>query len=346
MGFVEARDLNPAGIQGSEKKAMAKIDFDKLPRFSELPVRKDAPEDSSWGVFGDHDELGCLNFLTAEGVVEAARLVQKGKVFRLDTHINYARPPLFNRAPARHNIVSFERFGLLGHDDSLDNYNTQEGSQWDGFAHIGHVAHRAFYNGVKPEEIKDGPGGKLSIHRWADKFVGRGLLIDAFKYRNDQGRPIRPLTSDRYSLGDLKDALKAQGAQLKPGAILLIRTGWMQAYQAASDAAKQAMAPLEGLKSCGIESSRELVAWFWDNRVAAVGTDCPAVEPWPWDFKDEGALHYRTLPLLGLPIGEQFVLDPLAEDCAQDRRYEFMLVSAPLNLEGGIASPPNAVAIK
>ena len=52
-----------------------------------------------------------------------------------------------------------------------------------------------------------------------------------------------------------------------------------------------------------------MVGWLWDNRVAAIGTDCPAVEPWPWDFKDEGALHYRTLSMLGLPIGEQFVLD-------------------------------------
>ena len=72
------------------------------------------------------------------------------------------------------------------------------------------------------------------------------------------------------------------------------------------------MAPLEALKSCGIEDTREMVAWFWDNRLAAVGTDCPAVEPWPWDFNNEGALHYRTLSMLGLPIGEQFVLDPLA----------------------------------
>ena len=76
------------------------------------------------------------------------------------------------------------------------------------------------------------------------------------------------------------------------------------------------MAPLEGLKACGIEDSSAMVEWFWDNQVAAVGTDCPAVEPWPWDFKNEGALHYRTLSLLGLPLGEQFNLEELAADCA------------------------------
>jgi hypothetical protein len=50
--------------------------------------------------------------------------------------------------------------------------------------------------------------------------------------------------------------------------------------------------------------------------------------------------------MLGLPLGEQFVLDELAADCADDGRYEFMLVSVPMHLEGGIATPPNAVAIK
>ncbi|MGO9605700.1 MAG: cyclase family protein [Candidatus Binataceae bacterium] len=325
---------------------MATIDFNKVPRFKELPVRKNAPAESSWGVFGDDDELGCLNFLTPEGIIEAARMVQKGKVFRLDTPINYAKPPLFNRNPAKHTILSFEQYGLLGHDDSLDNYNTQEGSQWDGLAHVGHVRHRAFYNGVTDDKIKDGLGGKLSIHKWANRFVGRGVLIDVCKFLEDQKRPIDPLSSAQYTLKDIQGALKAQGTPIKPGSILLIRTGWLRSYLAASDEQKKAMAPLEKLASCGIEPTSAMVEWFWDNRFAAVGTDCPAVEPWPWDFKDEGALHYRTLSLLGLPIGEQFVLDDLAADCAADKRYEFMLVSVPINLEGGIATPPNAVAIK
>jgi kynurenine formamidase len=325
---------------------MEAIDFKKIPRFKKLPVRQDAPAESSWGVFGDGDELGCLNFLTPKGIVMAARLVKKGKVFRLDTPINYAKPPLFNRNPARHTILSFEQYGLLGHDDSIDNYNTQEGSQWDGLGHVGHIRHRAYYNGVTDEQIKDGPDGRLSIHKWANRFVGRGILIDVCKYLTDKKRPIDPLSSAVYSLKDIKAALRAQRTKIEPGSILLVRTGWLGAYLRASDEQKAEMAPLEALKSCGVEPSSALCEWLWDNHFAAIGTDCPAVEPWPWDFKDEGALHYRTLSLLGLPLGEQFVLDDLAADCAADKKYEFMLISVPMNLEGGIASPPNAVAIK
>ena len=51
---------------------MAKIDWDRIPKFAQLPVKPGAPPQSSWGVFGDDDQLGCLNFLTAEGVIEAA----------------------------------------------------------------------------------------------------------------------------------------------------------------------------------------------------------------------------------------------------------------------------------
>ena len=56
----------------------------------------------------------------------------------------------------------------------------------------------------------------------------------------------------------------------------------------------------------------------------------------------------RSIGCSGRPSGSgpKHVDVLLAEDCAGDGRYEFMVVSAPLNLEGGIASPPNAVVIK
>jgi len=325
---------------------MTDFDVSRLPSFSQLPIKPGAPEGSSWGVFGDDDQIGCLNFLTAEGIVAAARLVRTGKAFRLDTPINFADPPLFERRPAVHTITDFKEHGFLAFDDSLDSYNTQEGSQWDGLAHIGSVRDHRFYNDTHPDDIKSGPGGRLGIHLWANKVVGRGLLIDVFKYAAEQGRTVDPLASERYSVAELQGALATQGARLQPGAILLVRTGWMQAYLNAPQDAKNTMSFMRTLKAAGLDPSREMVEWFWDNRVAAVGTDCPACESWPWDPNDVGALHYRTLTMLGLPIGEQFVLDELAADCARDGVYEFMLVSAPLNLVGGIASPPNALAIK
>ena len=321
---------------------MKNLNLKNIPAFDELPVRKDAPAESSWGVFED-EALGCLNFLTADGVVEAARLVQSGKVSRLDARIGFATPTLFGRAAVTHTVIPL---GPLAHDDMLDRFNTQEGSQWDGLAHVGHGRHQAFYNGVKVEEIRTAGNARLGIHHWANRFVGRGVLIDAFGFRKAKGRGVKPFEKDVYTLEELKGALEAQGTSLKPGTILLVRTGWMESYERCTPEEKAAMAPFDKIKSTGIEASREIAAWLWDNRVAAIGTDCPAVEALPMDFRSEGLLHFRALPLLGLPLGELFVLEPLAEDCARDRRYEFMVVSVPLHVTGGVASPPNAVVIK
>jgi kynurenine formamidase len=320
---------------------MKNLDWNQIPRFNELPVKKDAPPESSWGVFGDNDQFGCLNFLTPQGVVDAARLVQTGKVFRLDAKVGFAQPALFGRAAVSHQVLPLAPFA---NDDLVNNYNTQESSQWDGFAHVGHFRLERYYNGVKKEEI--GPGGRLSIHQWGNRFVGRGALIDAFGFRKAKSRDLHPLERDVITLADLKGALDQQGTTLKPGTILLVRTGWMEAYEACTPEQKRDLAPFDKIKAVGIEPSRELMEWLWDHRVAAIGTDCPGVEPLPSDFSDEKILHYRALPLLGLSLGELFVLAPLAEDCAADRRYEFMVVSAPMLLEGGIATPPNAVAIK
>jgi len=69
-------------------------------------------------------------------VVEAARLVRKGQVFRLDTKITMRPRRVRAASPPNTNIMSFESYGLLGFDDSLDSYNTQEGKPVDGLAHV------------------------------------------------------------------------------------------------------------------------------------------------------------------------------------------------------------------
>ena len=47
-----------------------------------------------------------------------------------------------------------------------------------------------------------------------------------------------------------------------------------------------------------------------------------------------------------MPIGEYFWLDGLADACAADGRWTFLFTSAPLNVSGGVGSPPNALALR
>lgn len=57
------------------------------------------------------------------------------------------------------------------------------------------------------------------------------------------------------------------------------------------------------------------------------------------------ALHQHIIPMFGMPIGELWDLEELAATCARLGKYSFLLTSAPLRVPGGVASPPNAIAI-
>jgi hypothetical protein len=56
-------------------------------------------------------------------------------------------------------------------------------------------------------------------------------------------------------------------------------------------------------------------------------------------------LHCNLIALFGMPVGEMFDLEKLAETCKQHGRWTFLFTSSPLNFPGGIASPPNAICI-
>lgn len=45
--------------------------------------RRTARDVSNWGRWGDDDELGTLNFITAEKIAQAASLARHGRVFPL-----------------------------------------------------------------------------------------------------------------------------------------------------------------------------------------------------------------------------------------------------------------------
>lgn len=64
-----------------------------------------------------------------------------------------------------------------------------------------------------------------------------------------------------------------------------------------------------------------------------------------WPTQKDYALHEVMLAGWGMPIGELFDLEKLAAHCKQLGRYSFFVVSKPVNVPGGVASPPNIVAI-
>lgn len=52
-----------------------------------------------------------------------------------------------------------------------------------------------------------------------------------------------------------------------------------------------------------------------------------------------------NMNLLNCFIGELFDLEALARTCQELQRWSFFVTSVPLNMPGGVSSPPNAMAI-
>jgi len=98
-----------------------------------------------------------------------------------------------------------------------------------------------------------------------------------------------------------------------------------------------------GHEHVGLGGSAEMVEWLWNHHFAAVAGDAIAFEAWP--PKAPYRLHDHLLAMWGTPIGELWNLEELAEVCKEENRWSFFLTSAPLNVHGGVASPPNALAI-
>ena len=154
---------------------------------------------------------------------------------------------------------------------------------------------------------------------------------------------------------DLEATLTGQSVELEHGDILLLRIGWVGWYDALDAPARRALAEAgQALRTPGLVGEESVAEWLWDRHVAAVACDVPALEvlpSGPWNAPDpvttyEHYLHFRIIALLGLAVGEMFVLDPLAEACARDRRYTGLFTAAPLNKTGGAGSTGNALAIR
>lgn len=314
-----------------------------LPLFAELPELSDTGERSSWGVFGEDDELGTLQFATAQTIAAAADEIRSGRVICLSLPLDMPSPQLLPSRKEFSHHVSRHRGGS---DDWLDAFYLQRSSQWDGLAH---VRFREFgYYGGRDEEALD--RGELGIDRMARRgLMGRAVLADVAGLLHKRGIPLDP--RQRHLIGPalLEETLVTQGTALRPGDFLLIRTGWMSWYLSLDEPARKeldgALRPGEGGLRCpGLDPGRATAEWLWNHRISAVAADNPGVEAMPV-HRDEGFLHRRMIALLGMPFGELFALDELAAHCAELGRWSFFLSSSPLNLPAGVGSPNNAHAL-
>jgi hypothetical protein len=311
-----------------------------IPRYKDLPEFKELDCRHSWDVFGRDDQLGRINLMTPETVLAAASEVKRGARFNLSLPLSDPEPSWSkNRKNYKHNIFSAAR---NSQDDYLDSFYMQRSTQWDGLRHV-RAREFGFYGGRQAEQA--GPGGAdLGIEQWVRHgMVGRGVLVDVAGYQASIGKPIDARQAVPITVDMLEATLAHQKTALKSGDVMMLRTGYVDAYLKASREERVSMS--EKHDCPGLHAGHEVTEFLWDSGIAAIAADNPAVEVVP-GVPEVGSIHRRLIPLLGFALGEFFTLGEIAEDCRRDGRYTCMFVAVPLNVPGAVGSPGNAIAIK
>jgi kynurenine formamidase len=283
---------------------------------------------SNWGRWGDEDQRGTANLLSDAGVLAAAGLVRGGRVYSLAAPLSPDGPNLPTRRPTWHVVTQRQR-ASGGDDMSADDVvmlHTHGTTHIDALCHI--FVGDTLYNGHPASSLSPYGATRCGIQH-VGPIVARGVLLDIATHRDrprlDGGEPITP--------DDLDACARAQGVEIQPGDVVLVRTGWWQLFNGGSDARSAFYASEPGpTGDCG--------QWFHDRDIVALGADNPAVEVVA-SWTDPLPLHRAVIWGCGGYLMEFLDLEALAAD----RVYEFMFVATPLRLQGGVGSPIVPIAV-
>ncbi|MCJ1298934.1 hypothetical protein MMC08_001725 [Hypocenomyce scalaris] len=296
---------------------------------------------------GSREEgLGMLRLLTPEVVASAARAeIQTGERVCLNWDLNKLDPPGFGRQ-AFHHKIHWVAQGVAF--DDVYHFNPQQSSQWDGLRHHsgpGPDGRNVWYGGTTPEEIQDPSSDRIGIGHWAEKGIaGRGVLIDYLSWAEKKGVSVNGLSQHRVLLADVLTIAKECNIQFKHGDIFFLRVGLTKTWNSMTADQKKSYSQLKSPQHAGIEQTEQVVRFLWDNHFAAVASDAVSFEVYR-PFEPEWDLHHRLLAGWGVPIGEMFDLEGLAELCKKLRRWTFFVSSSPFNHAQGVSSPPNCMAL-
>ena len=342
------------------------------------------PPGSTWGDWGDDDELGRVNLLTPGKVLEGVREVEAGITFCLSlpldfpggTALNQRRhPPVLaptedlDGNPAVFYNVHQRDIARWGHPDHVDVWaddvvtmSLQYSTQWDSLAHAGAefdadgdgVEEPVYYNGYRAGVDVVGPADDARGDGSGHRCFAHHLGVEHMAFHGVQGRGV--LVDLAHHLGHdfrgvdlatLREIMAADGVVVEPGDILVLHTGF------ATRVLEWDRRPDPELlnRMCTYLDARDeaLLEWVARSQVAAIAADNYAVEGLVGGRRPAGRhsllpLHHLCLFVLGVPLGELWYLHDLAAWLREHGRSRFLLTAPPLRLPGAVGSPVTPIA--
>lgn len=288
----------------------------------------------NWGRWGADDERGAGNLLTPERVAAAAGLVGRGDVYPLALPIGARTTPVPPNRPGPQHYMTrdggdfaagLRRKGGFETTDGVVMMGEHVGTHIDALAHVSDEGQ--MFNGHALSEVRSNGAARCGIERLTS-LVGRGVLLDVCALKEtDRLAPDYVVTDD-----DLEACAARQSVAVEPGAIVLVRTGWLSTFAHEGAAAFFRTEPGIGMAAAG---------WLAARDVAAVGADNYGIEVVPTEDGRPGPVHRALVRDCGIYLMEMLVLDDLAAAGVS----EFLFVAAPLPIKGGVGSPINPLAI-
>lgn len=278
---------------------------------------------SNAGRWGPDDELGTLNYITAEKRVAAARLVRTGEVVSAARDLSTTQSKVDPR-PVQHMVMYngngpaiSDYFSIAPHGMTI--------THMDALCHFS-LDDRLYNNRTRAATVSANGAAWGSVYAMRDGIFTRGVLLDVAAARG-----VPWYESDEYvTVADFEAAEQRENLTVGSGDALFVRTGMERMEQ---EQGLQDVYPRAGLHA-------ECVEWMHDREVALYGGDCIEKLPYPSE-RFTSALHMIALASMGMPILDWPALTALAEACNRLGRWEYLLSTAPLRLPGGTSSPLN-----
>lgn len=160
-------------------------------------------------------------------------------------------------------------------------------------------------------------------------------MLDWADWAARNGIDTNPFRSAPVELKHLERIVVESNIELRAGDILFLRVGFTKAYAELPSLEHHDLFVKVDSNFVGLEATEDSLRWLWEKQFAAVASDSPAFErgpvEGPFNHPDVN-IHQWCLGGWGLPIGELFDLERLAQECRRLGRWSFFVSSVPLKV--------------